>query len=106
LAALGEQISEFRTFPKVRYNCGMQNAFHHAIDLVFTMGLAMLGRSIIQNSQAISQSFSGFFNFRSGSKTAISPESARRLGSLCLTCGILAGIAYLVIIPVDMLLAN
>ena len=84
----------------------MQNALHHAIDLVFAMGLAMLGRSIIQNSQIISQSFFGLSNFGFRNKISISPESAEFLGSLCFTCGILAGIAYLVIIPVDMMLAN
>jgi hypothetical protein len=84
----------------------MQNALHHAIDLVFTMGLAMFGRSIIQNPQIIAQSFFGLCSFGAGRKTAISPESAKYLGSLCVTCGVLAGIAYLVIISVDPMLAN
>ena len=83
----------------------MQNALHHAIDLVFMMGLAMLGRSIIQNSRIISQSFWVLSTLGLRFKT-ISLESTRYLGSLCFTCGILAGIAYLVVISVDLMLAN
>jgi hypothetical protein len=84
----------------------MPNALHHAIDLVFAMGLAMLGRSIIQNSQIIAQSFFALSTFGSGRGTAICPESVRHLGSLCVTSGVLAGIAYLVIISADLMLAN
>jgi len=98
-------MTRFRSPRAVRYNCDMPNAFRHAVDLAFFLGLALFGRSILQNSKVLSTGLLRFCRNRE-TGTEFSPQSCERLGSACFVGGLLAVIAYLAVISLDLLFAT
>ena len=84
----------------------MSYAFHHAIDLIFTVGIVVLGWSLERNAETISRGILRSFSLGLGFVTGLSPQSVARLGKACFMGGMIAGLAYLVMIPFDLILVR
>ena len=97
--------TRFRAFCMVRYNCDMPTALHHAIDLIFMMSVVLFGRSIRQNAEVVALGFSTFSSLLTEAPPRISAESMELLGSALFLGGVLAAIAYLAVIPLELFAA-